>query len=760
MSWLEPNAQERDLFDQLDLRSGLGRLCLIVASALRIEPLLLRNARTRFLPRSDASLENRFWFCPLIHSRSARAVFLRPGSARLLVDYLERHEPANAQRYRTFVNRHTQHWPLLERIEQRLRLTARNPAQNSAETEALLRRVVRHLHRLQKASEERRETQGENVETGAAAYDLARWIKDALPAIEPAIHRHPESDWLRQYAANLLGDTRGDLIQGTEIESALPAWIRVGLWQEETIKLRLRLYAGVLQCIEPDSKFGHALKLAYPVPAPIRLSFPDRPDEPPRWERLWPGRLLSVPDTGHIILQTLTGERYNLKTQREYQPTDKSTQKTGAERVVITYHVDDETTAQRIKSTLSQYNLEVELVSTVTSNEYINKSNEMAEQTDTHFLQLWTRNAAKDLWDPLQLADTQQPQRSLVVRLDQTPLPEGTAQAHIVDLIGWNGDPHAEQAQRLLQEIRSEYAPIGSEAVPEREHIEKVAKPEAGQLEQIELLLAAIDDPKTKPQRRLEIGDRLAELGDPRTGVGVRADGLPDIDWVEIPGGEFLYGENRAQRYLDAFWMARYPITNAQYQAFIDAGGYREERWWQVLAERIEAPYEPRRSQPNRPRERVSWYEAMAFCAWLSERLGTTIRLPTEQQWEKAARGSDGREYPWGDGYHSGYANINETWDKVGEHNVGQTTAVGLYPQGRSPYGILDLAGNVWEWCLNKYEKPDDTSPGGKDQRVLRGGSWGYYRDNARASYRYYRYGPDFRSNDIGFRVCCLSPID
>lgn len=127
------------------------------------------------------------------------------------------------------------------------------------------------------------------------------------------IHRHPESDWLRQYAANLLGDTRGDLIQGTEIESALPAWIRVGLRQEETIKLRLRLYAGVLERLEPDSEFGHALKLAYPTPAPIRLSFPDRPDEPPRWERLWPGRLLSVPDTGHIVRQTLTGERYSSK---------------------------------------------------------------------------------------------------------------------------------------------------------------------------------------------------------------------------------------------------------------------------------------------------------------------------------------------------------------------------------------------------------------------------------------------------------------
>ncbi len=245
---------------------------------------------------------------------------------------------------------------------------------------------------------------------------------------------------------------------------------------------------------------------------------------------------------------------------------------------------------------------------------------------------------------------------------------------------------------------------------------------------------------------------------DDRPGVGLRADGLPGIDGVEIPAGTFLYGEDKAESRLDTFWMARHPITNAQYQAFIDDGGYREDRWWQGLAERIEAPREPKWQEPNRPRETVSWYEAMAFCAWLTDRLGVTIRLPTEQQWEKAARGTDGREYPWGDDYLSGYANINETWGEAGEHNLGQTTAVGLYPQGRSPYGVMDLAGNVWEWCLNKYDDPSDTSESGKGRRVLRGGSWGSNRYYARASYRYYYYFPGFRYF-IGFRVCSLSPI-
>lgn len=419
------------------------------------------------------------------------------------------------------------------------------------------------------------------------------------------------------------------------------------------------------------------------------------------------------------------------------------------ERIALAYLPEEEKIAKRIAAVLRNNGLRVELET--------HRDSEVYSQDDASrrlTLRLWTWHAAKRLETRSAELEAEPPSRALLLRLEDTPLPPGTTEARILDLIGWDGDPHAKQAQRLLQEIRSEYARNGRKAATER-----VAKLETTQLKQIELLLAAIDAPKTEPRRRLEIGDRLAELGDPRPGVGLRADGVPEIDWVEIPAGEFLYGENKEQQHLDIFWMARYPVTNAQYQAFIDDGGYREDRWWRGLAERIEAPAEPTWSQANRPRERVSWYEAMAFCAWLSERLGTTVRLPTEQQWEKAARSTDGREYPWGDNYISGYANIDETLEKAGEHYLQQTTAVGLYPKDRSPYGVMDLTGNVWEWCLNSYANPNDTSVGGKDRRVLRGGSWYYSQDHARASYRDY-YSPDFRINDIGFRVCRLSPID
>ncbi|MEJ2389456.1 MAG: SUMF1/EgtB/PvdO family nonheme iron enzyme, partial [Chromatiaceae bacterium] len=143
------------------------------------------------------------------------------------------------------------------------------------------------------------------------------------------------------------------------------------------------------------------------------------------------------------------------------------------------------------------------------------------------------------------------------------------------------------------------------------------------------------------PEARAAVGRALGRLGlDDRKGVGLTPDGLPDIDWVEIPGGEFVYQDGE-RRTCEAFRIGRYPITHAQFQAFLDAqDGYSNDRWWAGFEDPDRTPEEASWPIANHPRETVGWFEATAFCAWLSHRLGLHIRLPTEWEWERAARGT------------------------------------------------------------------------------------------------------------------------
>jgi formylglycine-generating enzyme required for sulfatase activity len=156
----------------------------------------------------------------------------------------------------------------------------------------------------------------------------------------------------------------------------------------------------------------------------------------------------------------------------------------------------------------------------------------------------------------------------------------------------------------------------------------------------------------------------------------------------------------------------------------------------------------------------VSWYEALAYCRWLSEKSGKPYRLPTEAEWEKAARGTDGRRYPWGDAWDASLCNNKES-------GPGKTTPVGEYPEGESPYGVEELVGQVWEWCRTKYSssypyQPDDgrEDEEGSDTRILRGGSW-YDSDPAGVCRCGYRCGdPRFWNDSGGFRcVRTLSSV-
>jgi formylglycine-generating enzyme required for sulfatase activity len=139
----------------------------------------------------------------------------------------------------------------------------------------------------------------------------------------------------------------------------------------------------------------------------------------------------------------------------------------------------------------------------------------------------------------------------------------------------------------------------------------------------------------------------------------------------------------------------------------------------------------------------LSWYECVAYCRWLSAETGRLHRLPTEAEWEKAARGNDGREFPWGDAFDAGRLNSADSRDRM----VCSSTPVGIYPTGISPFGLLDCVGNVWEWCATRWKKrfPYDTGHEewqeayleGQNLRVLRGGSWYCKADVARCTHRF-----------------------
>ncbi|MBX3616820.1 SUMF1/EgtB/PvdO family nonheme iron enzyme [Nitrosomonas sp.] len=263
-------------------------------------------------------------------------------------------------------------------------------------------------------------------------------------------------------------------------------------------------------------------------------------------------------------------------------------------------------------------------------------------------------------------------------------------------------------------------------------------------------LLDELNTDATTHQRREEVGLRLNQMNDPRRGVGLDEQGLPDITWIDVPAGEITLG-TRDYFQFAGFRIARYPITWVQYRAFVDAkDGYNNKKWWDGL-KKERKPGDLLWAFDNYPAINVSYYDAMAFCRWLSAKCKLTIRLSAEWEWQWAAIGSTGQDYPWGDEWHPARVNCREA-------GIGRTVAIGLYPLSRSPFGVDDMAGNIWEWCLNAYDQPNDITLMDDQARVVRGGSWHYGPGLARSAARY-GFHPDGRDVSIDFRVLCESPI-
>jgi formylglycine-generating enzyme required for sulfatase activity len=366
-------------------------------------------------------------------------------------------------------------------------------------------------------------------------------------------------------------------------------------------------------------------------------------------------------------------------------------------------------------------------------------------------------------------------------------------------------------------------------------------------------LIRRMIGPDADLRARIGAGKALGELGDPRfdgkrNGSGKYICLTPPA--ILIPAGQYRIGDNKpVHTYegpshpvkLDAFHLAKFPVTNAEWACFIRAEGYDDERWWKTEAARLwrkgdttyvartvqwrafrlmlrqsamkeEPDYldrklatkelspraaedhkkardltdeefeatlrtdfkggrhiEPRRwrdrnfNNPLQPVVGICWFEAQAYCAWLSHQTGLRWRLPAEAEWEAAARlgGSEDARYPWGDDFDS--ANCNSF-----ESHIRATTPVGIFPGGDTARGLVDMSGNAYEWTSSKYDKvrypypynagdgrenPEDVEdPNQYEPRVLRGGSWYYSKDEARISFRL-RFHPGYHNQSTGFRL-------
>lgn len=265
---------------------------------------------------------------------------------------------------------------------------------------------------------------------------------------------------------------------------------------------------------------------------------------------------------------------------------------------------------------------------------------------------------------------------------------------------------------------------------------------------------------------------------DKRDGLGLLGNQLPDIKWCPVPAGSFFMGGDpdayipwdgaRIDINYD-YWLSKYPITYAQYEAFVADNGYENRQnwsesgwaWRENWTHSRSHWHDPKFHISNHPVVGITWYEAVAFSKWLNEKFQSGLlnfpaqnqpfecRLPSESEWEKAARGDDRRKFAFGDQFAPDLCNTLET-------GIARTCAVGLFEFTDTHSNIQDMSGNVWEWCISawkpNYQYPENNDAEHNAPAMLRGGSWLDSADDSRCATRYYRSSRR-RSDYIGFRV-------
>ncbi|MGE3939220.1 MAG: SUMF1/EgtB/PvdO family nonheme iron enzyme [Nitrospirales bacterium] len=351
---------------------------------------------------------------------------------------------------------------------------------------------------------------------------------------------------------------------------------------------------------------------------------------------------------------------------------------------------------------------------------------------------VWSKTSIQSDWVHTEADEGLRRDVLFPIRIDDVRPPFEFRRIQAADLMQWQGNQDDDQWRLLIDDLASvPDMPKPSSQIGHEEEQEK----------------------KTSISEKTKSGAKSKNAGTSRTTPagswkeqskpGGHTRKVPD-GMVLIPNGLFLYGDEKKTVVLDLdYYMDIHPVTNAPYRKFIEAGGYDQQSYWSPKGwnwgkeKHVTQPAswdDEKFNRPDQPVVGVSYYEAEAYAKWAGK------RLPTEQEWEKAARGMDGQEYPWGNEFLE-----DRCASSVGKQARDRTTPVGSYPDGKSPFGCQDMAGNVWEWCASWYYADEDT-------RVLRGGSWAYdVPEFFRCAYRN-NYFPGVRSSVFGFRCAQDAP--
>lgn len=433
MSWLNPANEDREYVEKLKQDELCYRLLKVLALALRIEPLLLRNARLHFIPASDIEIETQIWFSSIMHSRNAKACVIRGGIARALVDELAKEkdpDPAYKDAW-TFVQNHTRHWSVQDQLEQELRLAARK--KDSTALHNGLNKILKTLL---------------NEEDPSAKRDLSRWIKGAMPTLFNPDKADEMAHLLFQYTAAALGLPATWSNDRRESKASMPQWLIDALPPSKANSIGIQLRKGLLECLEPASA-RHTLTFNLPLPTPALLTVNNNGQA--QWESLWVGKKIRIPQPiQSLTLQMLDGKLYRFvntdKKEDENHPGSPA-------ELLLVYMPGDFEQARQISDMLRQQDIDVELVQDLAPQD-ISVASE-----DRPMLRVWSK-ASADYWQKSMRGTDEIADRvlakGLLLRTDpNVDLPAAVAkQTRSFDLIDWNNQNNNAGTQQLVKIVR------------------------------------------------------------------------------------------------------------------------------------------------------------------------------------------------------------------------------------------------------------------------------------------------------------------